>query len=147
MSQPKYVYVANLGDKNPLENLRLLYVDAAGVYPPLLIYGQECGERITVARVECDRCTMLSVNPETLSDNPFHANVPAWFASSIAGVAEFCGMTCHNFAAALCGMDVRERAEAYASMVAYFGIEEFDSSPETMIPEDVEKLYPEAFAK
>ena len=147
MSQPNYVYVANLGDKNPLELLRLLYVDATGVYPPLLVYGQQHGERITVARVDCDRCVMLGVKPESISDNHFRADIPAWFASSIAGVAGFCGMTRHSFAAALCGMDVRERAEAYASMVAYFGIEEFDSSPETMIPEDVEKLYPEAFAK
>ena len=143
--QPKYRFVDNIGDINPLECLRLVYVDANGVYPPLLVYGTYYGDRWEIAHVECDRCTMMNNDPATISDNHYHTDKPAWFADRIQEVARFCDN--RDLAADLCAMDPVERARAYESLVSYFGIMEFDSYPETMTAGDVKRHYRAAFRK
>ena len=143
--QPVYRLAANIGDVNPLENLRLVYVDITGVYPPVLVYGEEYDGRWEIARIECDRCTMRNNDPATISDNPYHTDKPAWFADRIREVSSFCDN--RDLAADLCGMDPVERARAYESLVSYFGIMEFDSSPETMTAGDVKRRYRAAFRK
>ena len=145
--QPSWKFTANIGDVNPFEHGRLLYVDSTGVYEPELVifdnYHEE--KKIKVSRISCDRCTLQNNDPLTLSDNQYHADKPAWFANKLQSVADFVGQDVMTVAHDLCGSDPVARAIQYDNLVSYFGIYEFDSYPVEMTRSDVRKQYRAAF--
>lgn len=147
--QPAWRFAANLGDVNPFYSGRLLYVDATGVYDPELVIFEETpdGKPISVSRVCVPRCTMLANDPVTLSDNHFHADKPAWFASELASAADHLGRTAEDLARDLCSSDPVARAVAFAGLVCYFGVFEFDQYPVQMMRAVMRRKYRAAFKR
>jgi hypothetical protein len=82
-NQPRWKFVANLGDVNPLDYGGLfVYVDETGIYPPEMERVEPDSEddencTYTVHRVSLDRCTHIN---GILSNNKFHPDKSAWFA-------------------------------------------------------------------
>lgn len=134
-NQPSWKIVGNIGDANPLKMGRIVRVDTTGVYASELILiapanktkkGKEIYE---VATIVCERCTMLNNDWKTISDNPFHADKPAWFADKLDEVAGSIGIQVDDLARKLVGSNPTERAWAYNDLASYFGIENFDEYP------------------
>ncbi len=128
MSQPKWKFVAQLGDVNPLDHGgKFLFVDETGVYPPELEFVELLVDSIEdeweVHRIVLDKCTFID---GVLSDNKFHQ---AWFAQNLQAVADCVDVDESELIGRLCSGDALNRAQAYVDIVSYYGVHEFDQYP------------------
>lgn len=147
-TQPQWRLVANIGDRDPFERGRLVYVDATNVYSPEMVYfDPPVAGKVKLHRFSMRACTLLNDDPSTLSDNRYHADKPAWFTQYIEGVASFGGTDAKELANKLCSSSPVERALAYDLLVSYFGIDEFDSYPVIVSPSFIRRKYRAAFTR
>lgn len=125
-SQPSFHCIANLGDATPIEHGGVfVLVDKRGIYDPeLWIFD---ADEMELTRFSITQCTRCPSDENSLSDNRFHSDSPAWFAKAggIAGVASFCGMSDYQFRGLLSSSDPVERATAYLTLYQYHGAENF----------------------
>lgn len=153
--QPKWELIANLGDVNPLEyGGYFVYRDTTGVYPPeaeLLVEPCEGESKYTIYRFILEPCTFVD---GVLSDNKFHPDYPAWFATPEAQKAErpqdttylsrICethGIDRDELIKSFCSEDPIDRAHAWRMVGEYHGFENLDQSPASMSKAEVRKRY------
>lgn len=144
-NQPKWRFVANLGDASPLDYGGLfVFRDATGVYPPEMerlertTPDDSTRDRYEVRRVVLDRCTYVD---GVLSDNQFHPEHPAWFADSIESVALSMGCDPDDIRDSLCSEDPCSRAEAYRCIGDYHGWDNLDEYPLDLSRTEVTRRY------
>jgi hypothetical protein len=143
--QPKWKLVANLGDVNPLDyGGYFVLVDETGVYCPegeWLDPPVEGCETYTVRRFILDQC-IYSHSTGILSDNRFHPESPAWFATPelhklvrpqdstyLTNLAKSYDMEVDELVGLFCSYDPIRRAEAYRMVGEYHGWENLDDYP------------------
>lgn len=153
MSQPKWKFVTNLGDVDPLESGGLfLYIDEHGVYPAEMerLEPRE-DERFEVRRVVLDRHKEVRVeNTLYLVPVAYQADWPhpvsayeEWFVKSLAAVASTMGREECEIRKDLTNDNPIVRARAYQDIADHHGWDNFDQEPRILRPEDVEKRYKE----
>lgn len=148
MCQPDWEFVANLGDANPIDHDGyFVYRDKTGVYTEeaelLVVVGDNEGEarEWKVYRFLLERCTWID---GVLSDNEYHPETSAWFASTdremtarpqdttgFRELANHYDLGVEELAAMFCSEDPIPRAIAYRYVGDYHGWENFDSYPLT----------------
>lgn len=140
MPTPEWAFVDNLGDASPLEHGGLfLYTDRTGVYPPEMERVEpSIGKRFEVRRVVLAPCTFVN---GVLSDNPYHPDHPAWFATDLPGVASSMGCELDELRARFCSTEPRERASAWCDVLDYHGWENGDSYPLELTRKEAEARY------
>jgi hypothetical protein len=158
MSQPKWKFLANLGDTHPLTyGGWFVYEDETGVYPPeaeVVVLDDETEDpHYTVYRFVLEPHTFVN---GVLSDNPSHPDHPVWYAAKDPGhkerhgydgwtnfcrMAEAIGKTPEEFAAMFCSPDPRVRAMAYREVAEYHGYDELDQYPLKMRKRELRKRY------
>lgn len=147
-NQPKWRFVANLGDATPLDHGgAFVFRDATGVYGVEMVVfeGMEDDEKTTsVSRILCERCTLTN---GILSDNKSHPLYEVWFAKRLHEVAEFCGMEESELQRLLCSDDPCELGFAYQILIGFHGPFEFDQYPEKMTRAEIRKYYRGAFRR
>lgn len=144
MSQPKWKFVTNLGDKHPLDHGGLfVYIDETGVYPPEMERvepnSDDDKDGWEVHRVVLDRCTYID---GILSDNKFHPTHAAWFAQPeserkerpqdttyLQGVCDCMDYDMDELIADFCSDDPVRLAMAYRAIGDYHGWQNLDSYP------------------
>ena len=144
--QPIWKFIANLGDIHPLDyGGYFVYEDETGVYPAeaelIETKSDEAyddNETYTVHRFILDRCTFVD---GILSDNKFHPEHPAWFASHITGIASYIGSNVDELYTMLCSESAVDRAFAYRSIGEHSGFENLDSYPLTMTRAEAKRRY------
>jgi len=138
--------VANLGDVNPVDyGGYFIDVDETGVYPPEATWLEAPDDDAEGAarhawlayRVVLEPCTYTD---GVLSDNPFHPELPAWFAESLDAVASCVGRDVAEIRADLCGADPCRRADAYRDIASYHGWDNFDSYPVRLTRREATRL-------
>ncbi len=140
--QPKWKFVANLGDVNYIQEGGLfVYIDETGVYAPEMVkiypIDNKTG-KCEIRRVILDKCTFEN---GVLSDNPYHKDKPAWFSTGINSVPRFGGYTTATFIGYLTGDNIPDRAIAWQLIGDYFGWENLDSYPSFMTAEEFNSRY------
>jgi len=136
--------IANLGDVNPYEyGGYFVFIDETGEYPPeaeLLVPPDEYdGKKYIVYRFVLEPCTYEN---GILSDNPFHKDHPAWFATPeseraerpqdttyLRSICECMDIDEDKLIRLFCSDDPIERAEAWRCVGGYHGYHELDSYP------------------
>jgi hypothetical protein len=138
--QPVWKLLANLGDASPLEYGGLfVYIDTTGVYPPEMENVEpNDDDTFEVHRMTLDRCTFVN---GVLANNPYHPDLPAWFADSLAGVAACVGSTEDELIGQLCSADPIERANGYRDLASYHGWANFDQYPIELTRPEAEARY------
>jgi hypothetical protein len=138
--QPEWELVANLGDVNPEYGGYFVYRDSTGVYTEEAEYvdASDNPDDTRIYRFTLDKCTFID---GVLSDNPYHPEMPAWFADSLAGIAACCDTTPEALRDMLCSNDPCQRAEAYRNIGSYHGFENLDSYPLELSDEQVIARY------
>jgi len=143
-NQPKWKFVAQIGDRNPTEYGGLWVVrDSTGVYPPegekLISPDSDSGGGWTVYRFILERCV---VTDGIMSANKFHPHSPEWFADSIDSVEQSMGMEPGELTALLCSSDPVDLARGYEAIGDFHGWENLDGYPLTFSKVgDVKKRY------
>ena len=142
MSQPDWKYRANLGDTNPLDHGGFfVFEDKTGVYPPeaeiLEVPEDEDGE-YTVYRFALEPCTYID---GVLSDNKYHPECPAWFASDIEDVSRSVGNAVEELIECLCSTGTLSRADGYRDLIGYHGPQNFDNYPLTLTRKEANARY------
>jgi len=159
MSQPKWEYLANLGDVDFIEHGGVLvYQDTTGVYQPemeIVIPPEEWEKKRewTVHRVMLEKCYLTD---GILSDNKFHLNHPVWWwhkdaehkqrhgydqYHNFCSIAEGINITPEAFEQMFCSDDVVERARGYRELGEYHGWANFDDYPITFSGRDIRRRY------
>ena len=138
MSQPKWKCVANLGDVDPVEHGGLLvFIDEAGHYPPEVEkIDPDVNGKWEVHRAVLETCTYVN---GVLSDNPFHPNMPAWFADDLGSVSAAMGMEREELIRKFSSDDAVQRAEAWRCVADYWGWQNLDQYPLTLTRREVEQ--------
>jgi len=136
MSQPEWEFVANIGDATPIDyGGAFVFRDTTGVYAPELEVLQEpCDdgpEKWTVHRFSLETCTYEN---GVLSDNKFHKDHAAWFASEddLASLASYTGQDVSQLIELFCSDDPMERAFAWQNVGQYWGYDNLDGYPLTL---------------
>lgn len=142
MSQPKWKRVGSFGDVNPLDyGGGYIYIDETGVYPPemeMIEPGESEDDPISIYRLTLEPHTYVD---GVLSDNPFHPAYPVWYAKDLPRVCASMDVDAEDLIAELAGSDPIAKADAYQTLIGYFGPNEFDSEPLTMTREEAEARY------
>ena len=147
MSQPKWKFVANLGDATPIDHDGLfVFIDETGEYSPemeqLVSVGgeeeeerndddeliSEGNEKWEVRRCTIEPCTYIN---GVLSDNPSHPDHPAWFADDLSSVCSSMDVEEQELIQMFCSDDVVQRALAWKMVGDHHGWDNFDSYPIT----------------
>lgn len=159
--QPVWQLIANLGDATPiLYGGFFVYVDTTGVYSPECVLltpldKNDCtnGDPVQweARRFTCESCTFIN---GVLSDNPFHPDKPAWFATpynpdrpqdgskgKLESIAETFGTTPDELIALFVSSDATDRAQAWRMVGEYFGFDNLDSYPQMLTRKDVFNRY------
>ena len=164
MSQPKWKFVANLGDVNPLEHGGLfVFIDETGVYPPEMakveppqdtdpeppegeedLFDADEEVKYTVHRAVLEPCTYTN---GVLSDNQFHPDSPAWFADKLPAVASFIGVDAAELIGDFTSGDPVKLARAYEAVASYHGWANLDEYPVTLTRKEVKEKYADALRK
>ena len=152
-TQPKWKLVANLGDVNPLDyGGYFVYVDETGVYPPeaelLEVPEEESETGYRSYRFILEPCTFEN---GVLSDNPYHKDLPAWFAEPeskradrpqdttyLKNIADCMDIEELELVRLFCSDSPLERAEAWRAVGDYHGWENLDSYPTDWTREELE---------
>lgn len=144
MSQPDWECIAQLGDVNPVDHGGYWIMrDKTGVYPEEAELFRPCeGDdgRVTAYRFMLKRCTCVK---GILSDNQYHENVAAWWASDIEQIGMFVGDEDGDLVTFFCSEDPLERAEAYRALGDYHGFDNLDSDPLHMTRSEARRRYKE----
>jgi len=164
MSQPQWKFVAQLGDVDPIEHGGyFIFVDETGVYAPEaeLLEVIEEGDEISweVRRFILEPCTYID---GILSDNKFHPQYPAWFATPepekakrpqdttyLSNIASCQGLAVEELIKQFCSTDPIQRAWAYRAVGEYHGFANLDEYPLVFTDEqrsEVEERYKECVA-
>lgn len=162
--QPIWKFVANLGDRHPLDHGGLfLYVDTTGVYPPELEQLEPLDEAGMPGKYEIYRMVLDPLKDQTVTDaetgatttylvpkgyspltypHPVHVYQP-WFTDELGDVATT--MDYENGAtglrADLVSDDPLRLARAYRSIADYRGWNNFDESPLRLAKQDIRRRY------
>lgn len=169
--QPKWKYVGNLGDRDPINHGGLfVFVDETGVYAPEaelleLVSGDiedeyndddelvvEGDMKWEVRRFILEPCTFVD---GILSDNPYHPDHPAWFAKPeaektnrpqdttyLSRICDSMDVEADELIRLFCSNDPLERAMAWRYVGEYHGYDNLDSYPlEFDSLREVEKRY------
>jgi hypothetical protein len=155
-NQPKWAFVANLGDVNPLDHGGyLVYRDRTGLYPPEAVR-IEPRDHDGVPESERDRSwyvTRFVLEPCTyqdgvLSDNPCHPDRPAWFANDLPAIGRFMGDDGPDGVIEdLCSKDPVRLALGYQAIGLYFGFHEFADADIITGRVEMRRRYPAAFPR
>ncbi len=151
-NQPVWQLIANLGDANPLSHGGFfVYVDRTGVYDPECAQltpidddqGNDSG-KWELRRFSLPRCTFSN---GILSDNRFHPESAAWFASndtarpqdttSLAKLASYSGLSEAQLIALFTSENVGDRAQAWLMVGNFHGFDNLDSYPQILSRKDV----------
>ena len=132
MSQPKWKCVANLGDVNPVDHGGFfVFIDTTGVYPPecVALHVPSEGEEAEypnsyeLGRFICEPCTFVG---GVLSDNPFHPELPAWWADDIDSLCDMFDRDRDEWIAHICGDGtLEERAWCWKELFEMYGAANF----------------------
>jgi len=144
--QPKWKYVDNLGDANPIDHGgRFVFVDQRGMYGPevaVLIPPEETEEVETdqtdedgdpimlevgkweLYRYLLEKCTFID---GVLSDNEFHPDHPVWFADSLDSICSSSDRDKKELIDDLCGNDPVKRAFAYEAIEGHWGLDNLNA--------------------
>ncbi len=160
MSQPIWKFVANLGDKHPLEYGGLfVYEDTTGVYPPeaeLLELQDESDDPHYLAyRFVLDECFWTNVQGVmVLSDNKFHKDKPAWFAKPeieraarpqdttyLKSLADTFGLEVEDLVKMFTSPNSVERACGWRLVGEYHGMRNLDDYPLELRKREARKRY------
>jgi hypothetical protein len=153
-NQPDWELIANLGDADPIEYGGVfVYRDRTGVYteeceilePNNAGRTWEDPQSWTVYRFSLDRCTYRK---PILSDNPYHPEIPAWFADDMGNVANANGRSKLTMLQRLCSKNPLARASGYEMIGRYHGWENLDQDPITITDRsEIEERYREVPAE
>ena len=130
-NQPSWHCIINLGDATPEDHGgAFVLVDKRGIYAPelwVLEPGEEEGEGATLCRFSLDLCTRCKGNENSLSDNRFHNDLPAWFgkAEDLESAASTFGLSSYKLHDLLSNSCPIERAEGYRVLLGNYGAENF----------------------
>lgn len=159
MTQPEWECVAQIGDANPLDyGGYWVFRDKTGVYSAeveLLVCPEDEDGQYTAYRYSIEPCTYID---GVLSENKFHPERPAWFATPEArrverpqdttylkNIADGYGEPPNEFLQELidsfCGDDLVLRAMAYHLVGEYHGFENLDDDPLLMTQAEVLERY------
>lgn len=158
MSQPEWKCIAQLGDASPVEyGGYWVFVDETGVYSPEaehLYSPEEEDDEYVAHRFSLDQCTFKN---GVLSDNPFHPEHCAWWATTpekmkerpqdgkgLTDIASYCGIDEEELVRMFCSEDPTERAHAYRVVGEYHGFENLDGYPLRMTQVEAEARYEDA---
>lgn len=143
-NQPKWKFIANLGDVDPIEyGGYFVKIDTTGVYPPeveVLIEPCEGEEQVwTVYRFILEACTFEN---GILSDNEFHPDHHVWFAKPesekvkrpqdttyLSGICKTMDVKADELIKQFCSDDPLERASAWHNVGEYHGWDNLDQYP------------------
>ncbi len=161
--QPKWKYIANLGDRSPIEHGGyFIYEDETGVYCPegekLIHFSPEENDSKQdvwhVYRFSLDKCIRNVMHPYTLSDNPYHPNLSAWFSPNedeikarpqdgrgLHDIAESCGIEFDELQKMFCSWNTLIRAHAWEMVGNHHGFENLDGYPLILNRAEVEARY------
>lgn len=119
-----------------------LYRDKTGAYPPELAVADTIdiadddieATAAIVHRFPLERCWkstwgLITVDPQGDHQNPIADDVP-WFADSVNDIARSSGIQVQALIDMLCCEDPADLANAYSTIGAYHGFDNFDSEPQ-----------------
>lgn len=156
MSQPKWKFVGNIGDASPLDyGGFFVYVDETGVYPPeaevVELDDESDDPHYTVYRFVLDKCTYID---GVLSDNKYHPEHPAWWASPenrkqerpqdttyLSNICSCCDIETDELIRMFCSDDPLELASAYRYVAECHGYHELDHEPRQCRRRELWKRY------
>lgn len=149
MSQPKWKYVGNIGDRNPFERGGFfVYEDTTGVYEAEAeIYDPDEGTRARIEMPQFKRypeglVAVSWINNRYRGDEPPEGRAnDEWFFGWLDGVCSFCGIERAEFEDMLCSDDPMRRAFAYRALVYYFGVEDMGGDEEEITPFEAHSRY------
>lgn len=135
--QPSYWCIENLGDVDPLQyGGKFVCIDRRGIYSPIMLILQEPENKKRLCyEIELERCFIVRDSGGEMKGvgaNHYHAHMTEWFGdySDLEGVASFAGYNSEKaLAELLASQNVLDRAQAYGSLVDYFGAHQFDQVP------------------
>lgn len=148
MAQPKWKFVANLGDKHPLDYGGLfVYIDETGRYAPEMERLERCDDsdysRFEIRRVSLERC--VEIEGVLVHDSDFARAEPfkyaEWFSDSLKSVAATMGTTRADLVHLLCSDDPEDRAHGYLMVYDHHGWDNGDSYPITRTETEVKARY------
>lgn len=141
----KKQFIGHLGDVNPVEhNGAVVLVDPELPDRPemevMVNYSDfaDDSDHVKIFRFEIRRCTFVD---GVLSDNEFHPEHPAWFASHLDSIEHCNGYEAGHLVEALCSEDLMVRAQAYYDLLYFHGEEEFDQEPLILSTREAEHRY------
>lgn len=154
-TQPEWKLVAQLGDENPLDHGGYwIFIDTTGQYQPegeYLIAPEGDEKTYEAFRFPLDLCYLTN---GILSDNRYHLDHAAWFATPegrraerpqdttyLSDIAIFAGITVAELTGLLCSPDYISRALAYRDIGAYHGFDNLDSYPLRMTEREARIRY------
>lgn len=154
MSQPRWKFLANLGDAHPLDHGGLfVYEDLTGVYGCEMERVEPLSDaddsKIEVRRVLLDRLKEVRKDDrvylvpfiyEESWCHPVSAYVE-WFADKLLGIAGYVGSTEAELRERLCSDDGLERAEAYRAIYDHEGWANGDDYPLTLTRGEAKRRY------
>jgi len=151
--QPDWQFIANLGDRNPLEyGGYFIYQDATGVYPEegeaLLINDPDEPENgYIVYRFLLDRLKLVDgwlvpINYDSSWPHPVD-RYDAWFHEELDSVARTAAVDTDlaELELAFTSADPLVRARAYEAIGSYYGLHELDPDPIVFDRQEVEERY------
>lgn len=148
-AQPKWEFVGNLGDVNPLDyGGYFVYEDSTGVYEAeaALIQPDENGDNYTILRINLERYKivdghMVPIRYDPSWPRPIEHYQP-WFHDKLREIAESNGISYEELVSGLTSPDALTLARAYHDLADYLGWVEFDSYPLTPLTRaQVQKKY------
>lgn len=152
-NQPKWKCIAQLGDTNPINyGGYWILIDTTGIYSPKgEYYDPEC---VCAWHFDLDICTYQN---GVLSDNRFHPDKSAWFASPecekidrpqdttyLSNIAGFSGETIESLIELFCSPDPILRARGYELIGNYHGFDNLDNYPSKLTLVESRKRYSRA---
>lgn len=140
-NQPSWHCIANLGDVTPLDyGGAFVLIDKRGIYcPELWIYD---ADEKTLSTVLLELCTRCPSDENSVSDNRFHADSPAWFgnAEDLESIAATSDMSAYGLRDCLQSACPVERAHGYLAVISHHGIENFDQYPDKYTRKEATEL-------
>ena len=153
MSQPDWKLLWSTDDT-------AVFVDQTGTYDPEMVVAQEYETergktRFVVGRFSLEQYQIVAdyfgkhdyLVPAKWDRSWPHpaSDYEPWFANRLESVARSCGEDVSDLIDNLTSDDPNDLARAYQDLVGYFGLENFDSSPDSMsedeFNEHVEKVW------
>ena len=135
--QPSYWCIENLGDLDPVQHGgKFVCIDRRGIYAPILLILQEPENKKRLCHeIELERCFIVRDSGGEMKGvgaNHYHADKTEWFGgySDLKSIASFADYNSEKaLAELLASQNILDRAQAYGSVVDYFGAHQFDQAP------------------